>query len=166
MPTFDEKIIALESNAEIINTIVNGDNTTSVITDSGQTIKSLSKFFLDIQTQFENNYNQLYSPLGNISGNVSLNLSSFMIYSGTMTGNVTFSFSGLPVTNTFLSVSIYLKQNAVGGNVMSFAPINVKWDSGIAPNPILDPFVDYLFNFISFDRGVTWLGFLVGYGFS
>lgn len=165
MPTFDEKIISLEANAEIFNTVVNGDNTTSVTTESGQTIKSLAKFFLDIETALGNSLNQLYSPLGNISGTVNLDLENFQIYSGTLTGSTTFTFSGLPVVDKFLSVSLYLKQDIVGGKVMTF-PGTVLWDSGVAPNPILDPSVDYLFNFISFNRGVSWLGFLVGYDFS
>lgn len=162
MPTtLDEKIITLEANAERFNTVINGNVTTDIITSSGGTIKSLSKFFHDI----ENTLTQKYSSLGNISGNIDLDISEFQNYSGTLTGHITLSFSGLPVTDTFLSVSLYCKQDSLGGKVITF-PFSVKWDSGVVPNPIIDPNVDYLYNFISFDRGVSWLGFLVGYDFS
>lgn len=161
MPTFDEKIITLEANAERFNTVINGNVNTTITTSEGGTIKSLLKFFHDV----ENTLTQKYTALGNITGAISLDVSEFQNYSGTLTGNITLSFTGLPVTDTFLSVSLYIKQDVIGGKVVTF-PASVKWDSGVAPNPIINPNVDYLYNFISFDRGVTWLGFLVGYDFS
>lgn len=162
MPTtLDEKVITLEANAERFNTVINGNINTVVTTSAGGSIKSLSKFFYDI----ENTLTQKFSNLGNITGNIDLDVSEFQNYIGVMTGHITLSFSGLPVTDTFLSVSLYCKQDSLGGKAITF-PSSVKWDSGVSPNPILDPNIDYLYNFISFDRGVSWLGFLVGYDFS
>lgn len=162
MPTtLDEKIITLEANAERFNTFINGDINTTITTSSNDSIRSLSKFFHDIEISLT----QQFTNLGNISGNVVLDISLFQNYIGILTGNIILSFSNLPTTDTFLSVSFYIKQDSIGGKTIQFPSI-IKWDSGVHPNPILNANVDYLYNFISFNRGVTWLGFLVGYNFS
>ncbi len=162
MPTtLDEKIITLEANAERFNSVVNGNIYTTVALPTGENIKSLAKFFND----FENRLTQHYSNLGNVSGALVIDVSEFQNYSGILTGNISFTFAGLPSTDTLLSITLYLKQDSVGGKTISF-PASIKWDSGVAPNPILNANVDYLYNFMSFDKGVSWLGFLVGYDFS
>lgn len=159
--TFDDKIIALEANASTINSIVNGDVNTTVTTSSGQHIKSLAKFFHDQESIFS----KQFRPLGTLSGIETLDVSEFQYYTGTLAGTTNFIFSGLPTTNTFIELTIHFNQDSVGGRVFSF-PSSVKWDSGIAPNPSLAPGTDYLFSFISLDRGVCWLGFQVGSSFS
>lgn len=159
--TFNEKLLALEANAQTINDVVNGDISTTVTTESGQVIKSLAKFFLDL----ENTNKKSIGILGNISGTVDLDVSEFYYYYGTLSGSTTFTFSGLPLTDLFLSLDIYLKQDNVGQRTFSF-PNSVKWDGGIVPNPPLSIGSNYLYNFVSYDRGVTWLGCLMGYDFS
>ena len=128
-------------------------------------LKSILKFYNELQTSLENSLTQIYSPLGDVTGSVDFDVSTYLHYTGNMTGNITLSFSNLPVTNRFLSVSLFITQDSSGGKTITFPP-EVIWDGGINPSPPTDADMQYLYNFLSFDKGVTWLGFLVGYNFS
>ena len=159
--TFNDKLLALEADAETIHTVVNGDTTTTVTTSSGRVLKSLSKFFNDIT----NTVGKYISVLGNVSGTVALDVSAYNYYSATLTDVTNFTFIGLPNTDIFLSLELYLKQDSAGQRIFTF-PDSIKWDGGMVPNPPITIGSNYLYNFVSYDRGITWLGCLIGYDFS
>ena len=165
MTTLDDRILALEANADRFDTVVNGNSSAETTTSGGAVLKSILKFYNELQTNLENSLTQIYSPMGDVSGLVDFDVSTYLHYTGNMIGNITLSFSNLPVTNRFLSVSFFVTQDSIGGNAITFPP-EVIWDGGIIPSPPTDADMNYLYNFLSFDKGITWLGFLVGYDFS
>ena len=164
MTTLDDRILTLEANADRFDVVVNGDSNAETTTSGSLQLKSILKFYNELQTSLENSLTQIYSPLGDVTGSVDFDVSTYLHYTGNMIGNITLSFSNLPVTNRFLSVSFFVTQDNVGGKTITFPP-EVIWDGRIIPSPPTDADMQYLYNFLSFDKGVTWLGFLVGYDF-
>lgn len=165
MTTLDDRILTLEANADRFDTVVNGNSSAETTTAGGAVLKSILKFYNELQTSLENSLTQIYLPLGDVTGLVDFDVSTYLHYTGNMTGNITLSFSNLPVTNRFLSVSLFITQDSSGGKTITF-PAEIIWDGGVVPSPPTDANMKYLYNFLSFDKGVTWLGFLVGYNFS
>lgn len=69
--------------------------------------------------------------LGNISGAVALDLRDGLLYRGTLTGNVTFSFSNAPASPC--RISILLIQDATGSRTASL-PAGVFSRNGLQPS--------------------------------
>jgi hypothetical protein len=98
------------------------------------------------------------------TGAVTLNLTNGNVFSLTLTGNVTFTFSGA-TSGKACSFAVYLKQDATGSRVVTW-PASVKWAGAAAPSlstagNALDVVV-----FESLDGGTTWYGSLVGTAFA
>lgn len=98
------------------------------------------------------------------TGAVTLNLTNGNVFNLTLTGNVTFTFSGA-TSGKACSFATYLKQDGVGGRVITW-PASVKWAGGVAPSlstagNALDVAV-----FESLDGGTSWYGSLVGTAFA
>ena len=149
MTTLDDRILSLEANADRFDVVVNGNSSAETTTSGGAILKSILKFYNELQTNLENSLTQIYSPLGDITGLIDFDVSNYLHYTGNMTGNITLSFSNLPVTNRFLSVSFFVTQDNVGGKTITF-PAEVIWDGGIIPSPPTDADMQYLYNFLSF----------------
>lgn len=98
------------------------------------------------------------------TGAVTLNLTNGNVFSLTLTGNVTFTFSGA-TSGKACSFAVYLKQDGGGNRVVTW-PASVKWAGGVDPTlstaaNSLDVLV-----FESLDGGTTWYGSLVGTAFA
>jgi hypothetical protein len=97
------------------------------------------------------------------TGAVTLNLTNGNVFNVTMTGNVTFTFSGA-TSGKACSFSLYLRQNATGNHTVTW-PGTVKWSGGAPSLTATASAVDILV-FESLDGGTTWYGSLVGANFS
>ena len=104
------------------------------------------------------------NALGNRSGATTINLSSGNVVSATLTGNVTFTFSGA-TASTACSFGLYLTQDGTGNRTVTW-PASVKWAGGTAATlSTAANSVDILV-FETINDGTTWYGSLVGTNFS
>lgn len=104
------------------------------------------------------------SALGNKTGATTLNLANGNVFSLTMTGNVTFTFSGATAA-TACSFGVYLKQDATGSRTVTW-PASVKWAGATAPTLSTAANALDILVFESIDGGTTWYGSLVGASFA
>jgi hypothetical protein len=69
--------------------------------------------------------------LGNITGTVDIDLSDANFFYGTMTGNVTLTFSNPPATGTAIAFMIELAQDGTGGRTLTL-PASVRQGDDMA----------------------------------
>jgi hypothetical protein len=98
------------------------------------------------------------------TGAVTLNLTNGNVFSLTLTGNVTLTFSGASAGKA-CSFAVYLKQDSTGSRTITW-PSGVKWSGAVAP--VLSTAANALdvVVFESLDGGTTWYGSLVGTAFA
>lgn len=99
----------------------------------------------------------------NASGATTLNLNNGNVFNITLTGNVTFTFSGA-TNGKACSFSLYLKQDATGSRTVTW-PGSVNWSGGAPTISTGANQVDILV-FESLDGGTNWYGSLVGTNFA
>jgi len=97
------------------------------------------------------------------TGAVTLNLANGNVFSLTLTGNVTFTFSGA-TSGKACSFGLYLKQDATGNRTVTW-PGSAKWPGGVAPILSSTTNATDILIFESIDGGTTWYGSLVGANF-
>lgn len=97
------------------------------------------------------------------TGAVTLNLANGNVFNVTMTGNVTFTFSGA-TNGRACSFSLYLRQDGTGGRTVTW-PASVKWSGGAPTLTTTASAVDILV-FETLDGGTNWFGSLVGTNFA
>lgn len=95
--------------------------------------------------------------LGNITGATTLNLANGELQYGTVTGNVTWTFSGAPSSGRVGAVTMELTNPAAYTHTW---PSGMTWASGAAPAFTVSG-ID-VFEFYTRDGGTTWRGFLAG----
>lgn len=100
------------------------------------------------------------STIASATGTVSLNLTAGNIFSVTLTGNTTFTFTGA-TSGKACSFALYLRQNGTGGFTVAW-PAAVKWPGGNAPTLTTTANALDLLVFESIDGGTTWYGSLAG----
>jgi hypothetical protein len=98
------------------------------------------------------------------TGAVTLNLANGNVFNLTLTGNVTFTFSGA-TNGKACAFSAYIKQDGTGNRTITW-PTSVKWAGGIDPTSTTTAGSIDIFVFETLDGGTTWFGSLVGANFS
>jgi hypothetical protein len=104
------------------------------------------------------------SALGNKTGATTLNLANGNVFSVTLTGNATFTFSGA-TASTACSFGLYVKQDATGSRTVTW-PASVKWAGATAPTLSTAANALDILVFETIDGGTTWYGSLVGAAFA
>ena len=104
------------------------------------------------------------SALGNITGPATANLANGNVFSATLTGNTTFTFSGATAGKA-CSFGLYLTQDATGSRLATW-PASVKWSGGTAPTLSTAANAVDILVFETINGGTTWYGSLVGTNFS
>jgi hypothetical protein len=104
------------------------------------------------------------SALGNSTGAKTINLANGNVFSATLTGTVTFTFSGA-TASTACSFGLYLTQDATGSRTITW-PASVKWAGGTAPTLTTTANAIDILVFETINGGTTWFGSLVGTNFS
>lgn len=99
----------------------------------------------------------------NASGATTLNLANANVFNITLTGNVTFTFSGA-TNGKACAFSLYLRQDATGSRTVTW-PASVRWSGGAPTLTTTASAIDILV-FETLDGGTTWYGSLVGANFS
>jgi hypothetical protein len=105
------------------------------------------------------------ATISTVSGTTSLNLTTGNVFVRTITGNTTFTFTNPPSSGNAGSLTLILKQNAVGGHAVTW-PVSVEWAGGTAPVLTTTPNAVDVLTFATVDGGATWYGFLAGSDFS
>lgn len=97
------------------------------------------------------------------TGAVTLNLTNGNVFSLTLTGNASFTFSGATAGKA-CSFTVYLKQDSTGSRTVTW-PASVKWANGVAPTISTASNAVDIVVFESIDGGTIWYGSLVGVAF-
>lgn len=100
--------------------------------------------------------------INNASGATNLSLATGNIFNVTLSGDVTFSFSGA-VAGKACSFGLYISQDVTGGHLITW-PAGVKWSGGIPSLSTAASAVDILV-FETINGGGVWFGSLVGTNF-
>ena len=96
----------------------------------------------------------------NISGTYNIDLNNAENYFLTVTANTEFSLTPINKDNINQSVTVVFKMDGTGGYVLSTSE-NIYWKDEL-PTFNTDPNAINIVTFMSFDKGVTWIGHLVG----
>jgi hypothetical protein len=104
------------------------------------------------------------SALGNITTTATVNLANGNVFSATLAGDTTFTFSGA-TASAACSFALYLTQDGTGSRIATW-PASVKWSGGTAPTISTTASAVDILVFESIDGGTTWFGSLVGLNFS
>ena len=65
-------------------------------------------------------YTETLNAAGNITGAVTMDFADGNHYSGTLTGNVAFTFSNIPATGQLVTWQMWLRQDATGSRTATF----------------------------------------------
>lgn len=98
------------------------------------------------------------------TGAVTLNLTNGNVFSLTLTGNVTLTFSGA-TSGKACSFAVYAKQDSTGSRTVTW-PSGVKWAGGSAPTMSTSANALDIVVFESLDGGTNWYGSIVGNAFA
>jgi hypothetical protein len=96
------------------------------------------------------------------SGATNLSLATGNVFNVTLSGNVTFSFSGA-VNGKACSFGLYISQDVTGGHTITW-PNGVKWSGGLPSLSTGASAIDILV-FETINGGGVWFGSLVGTNF-
>ena len=100
--------------------------------------------------------------IASASGATALNVSSAEVFGVTLTGNVTFSFTGASVDG--IAFGVYVTQDATGNRVITW-PGSVVWPGGDVPTQTLTAAATDSYVFETFNGGTTWYGGQAGANF-
>jgi hypothetical protein len=101
------------------------------------------------------NYKEVLVNLGNISGNVTLDLTQGNVFVATLTGNVVLNLSG--ATSGYAhSCTFILTNDSVANRTLNFSS-TVKYQKGIVPSRTLTANATDIWTFYTWSAGATWL---------
>ena len=96
---------------------------------------------------------------GSSSTTYAVDLSTANIFSISMTGNCTFTFTNPPVSGVSFSFMLILKQDGTGSRTATW-PASVKYPNGSTPTLTTTANKTDIFNFITVDGGTVYFGAL------
>lgn len=106
-------------------------------------------------------FTETLTAKGTVSGAQSLDLSTATVFSLTMSGATTLSFTNPPTTGKPFSFTILAIQDGTGSRLITW-PGSVKWAGGTAPTLTTTASKADIIAFITIDGGTTYYGFLGG----
>lgn len=106
-------------------------------------------------------YKEFVSANSTTTGATTLDFSQTNVFRHVLTGNVTYTFSNPPANNILYSCTLVTQQDATGGRVITW-PASVKWPGALQPPQTTTGNAVDVWNFITYDGGVTYLGTLSG----
>jgi hypothetical protein len=92
------------------------------------------------------------------TGATTLDLSSGNFFNLTLTGNVTFTYSNVPV-GRMVSFTIAAKQDATGGRTITW-PTGTKWAGGVAPPATTSANALDIWSVMTYDGGTNYISSL------
>lgn len=155
--SLEESILKLETNAITFNGIMDGEPEEVFYSADGKEYKSLSGLYAEVVANAQSLSNLLVCDLGDTSGEVSLDLDTYRVFTGVLTETTTFTFGGEIVTDVLVDLTITLTQDGVGSRSFGF-PESVSWENGEFPDVPLTAGTKYLIRLSSTDRATSFLG--------
>jgi hypothetical protein len=129
---------------------------TGKIADANVTTAKLATT-LALDTISVNSYSSNHFALGDITGNVTLNVAFASYFSCNATGNINWTFE-TPTDNT--KVRAIVLEMASGGLYTQTWPTSTRWPSGTAPTLVATTGNVDVLVFITDDSGTNWRGAL------
>lgn len=134
---------------------------TLVTTTTAAELNKTNDFNFNILQEAQmKNYSETTSASGNISTTATFDLTNGNVFTATVTGTVTISFSNPAASGQCSSATLIL----TNGGSASITWTNVTWPGGVAPT-LTTSGVDVL-TFFTINNGTTWRGILAGANFS
>jgi hypothetical protein len=168
------KTITLDGNLQTIgafSTILRVSAATDVtLPTSGTLITSANVAFTNTTNNFSYNiqqnaqlksYSETAVAVGNISSSQAFDISTGNVFTATVTGTVTISFTNPAAAGQCSSLSMVLTN---GGSSAVTWPASVKWAGGAAPT-LTTAGIDVL-TFFTLDAGTTYYGIVAGQAFA
>lgn len=155
--SLEESILKLETNAITFNGILDGDPEDVFYSADGKEYKSLSGLYEEVIANAQSLSNLLVLDLGNTTGSVELDLETYRVFTGVLTGATSFTFTGDIVTDVLVEITMTLSQDESGSRSFTF-PETVSWENGEFPDIPMTVGTKYLVKLVSTDRATTFLG--------
>jgi hypothetical protein len=141
-------------------------NGTNLVVGSAITINStgidLSSTTLDKAVL--KNYVEATSALGNTGTAATINLANGNVFTATLTGNCTFTFT-TGVTSGTASFTLILANDTTAGRTIVW-PASVKWPNNVTPSRTTTANATDIWSFFTPNNGTTWYGNIALYNFT
>lgn len=135
---------------------------TLVSTATAAVTNATNSYSFNIQYQAQlKDYSETVSATGNITGTATFDCTNGNVFTATVTGAVTVTFSNPAASGQCSSITIILTN---GGSAAITWPAAVKWAGGVAPT-LTASGVDVL-TFFTTNGGTTWYGVVAGKAFA
>lgn len=100
-----------------------------------------------------------------VTGSITINFETANIHRLTLNGNTTVTaFSNPPATGKAGTLTVVVTQDGTGGRTISW-PASVVWAGALAPTMTSGASKTDVYQFITFNAGTTWYGFVGGQNF-
>ena len=131
-----------------------GIGSTGSINTSG--IITATSFVGNLSDSAIKNYTEVISTLGNTSTAATINLTNGNVFTATLTGNCTFTFTTGVATGA-ASFTLVLLNDATSGRSIVW-PASVKWPNNIIPVRTTAGNATDIWSFFTPNNGTTWYG--------
>ena len=118
----------------------------------------------DLDKAVLKNYTEKVSALGNTSTAATVNLANGNVFTATLTGNCTFTFT-TGVTSGAASFTLILANDATASRTITW-PAAVKWPNNTVPVRTTTASKTDIWSFFTPDNGTTWYGALSLFNFT
>lgn len=118
----------------------------------------------DLDKAVLKNYTEKLSELGNTSTAATINLANGNVFTATLTGNCTFTFT-TGVTSGTASFTLILANDATASRTITW-PASVKWPNNVVPTRTTTANKTDVWSFFTTDNGTNWYGALALFNFT
>jgi hypothetical protein len=101
-----------------------------------------------------NAYSEAVTVGGNVSGSVNVDLSLTNVFTYTLVGSTTFTFTNAPAANVSKPVTLIIRQDSTGSRTASFTA--AKWTDGLSPTLTTTANKYDVFTFFTIDGGTSY----------
>jgi hypothetical protein len=101
------------------------------------------------------NYSEKVIAIGDTGANLSIDLTQANVYTATLNSNTTIAVSGASAGAVW-NFSLLLTNDAVAGRTITM-PAGTKYEFGVVPPRTTTANATDMWNFTSYDGGVTWI---------
>ena len=119
-----------------------------------------------VQKAVLKNYTETIKAIGNTGTSTTLDLADGNVFTATLNGNCTFTFTtGTNSAPNMQSFSLLLTNDGSAGRTIAW-PASVKWPNASIPSRTTAASKTDIWSFMSPDNGTTWYGNIALYNFS
>ena len=163
----DSSQILYSSGNSKLTTNGTGVDVTGTITCDGVTVDGTADFNSNtLQEAVLKNYTETVKAVGNTGTSATLDLADGNVFTATLTGNCTFTFTtGVNSAPNAASFTLILANDSTPSRTISW-PASVKWPNNSAPSRTTTASKTDIWTFMTPDNGTTWYGNIALYNFT